>query len=84
MSDDPQSEMERTRLLGEQSRLMKAQQHLERVLGGGNLHDTDHEMEDVKPQESTVQDEAAEVMGAGRNMKSESNPALRTPGESAC
>jgi hypothetical protein len=84
MSDDPQSEMERTRLLGEQSRLMKAQQHLERVLGGGNLHDADHEMEDVGPQESTVQDEAAEVMGAGRNMKSESSTVLRTPGESTC
>jgi hypothetical protein len=53
MSNDPQSEMERSRLLQEQHRLMQAQQHLERVLGGGAVDDADHEIDGFGPLEAT-------------------------------
>jgi hypothetical protein len=53
MSDDPQSELQRSRLLNEQKTLIKAQNHLQRVLGGvgdgggGSGGDADDEMSDV-------------------------------------
>jgi hypothetical protein len=55
MSDDPQSELQRSRLLNEQKTLIKAQNHLQRVLGGsgGGGGDADDEMSDVEPKEAT-------------------------------
>jgi hypothetical protein len=83
MSDNPQSEMERSRLLEEQNRLMKAQQHLERVLGGGGVDKAGHEMGDVGPQAVIGGSAAFGMMSSGRTIKTESNPAPQTPGMSS-
>ena len=79
MSDDPQSELQRSRLINEQETLIKAQKHLQRVLGGV---DTDDEMSDVEPKEAT--DRGAVIGGkkTGRNIKAEVGPAPKTPGTS--
>jgi hypothetical protein len=82
MSDDPQSEMERSRLLREQHRLMQTQQHLERVLGGGAVDDADHEIDDFGPLEATGRSATLEMMSGGTKFKTESSPAPLTPGKS--
>src|ERR1700728_1358032 len=64
MSDDPQSELQRSRLLNEQKTLIKAQNHLQRVLGGGSGGDADDEMSDVEPKEAT--DRGAVMGGISR------------------
>ena len=79
MSDDPQSEMERSRLLAEQNRLLKAQQHLEQVLGGG-AGTADLEMSDDGPQATAGHVLHDELMHGGRSIKSDSSPAPQTPG----
>ena len=79
MSDDPQSEMERSRLLGEQNRLLKAQQHLEQVLSGG-ANILDLEMSEEGPQAATGHMVSVEQMGGGKNNKVESTLAPQTPG----
>jgi hypothetical protein len=80
MSDDPQSEMERNRLLEERDRLMKAQQHLERVLGGGSVEDNDQEMYEVEPQEAVSRITATEMTNGNGMVKTESSRAPQTPG----
>jgi hypothetical protein len=82
MSDDPQSELQRSRLINEQDTLIKAQKHLQRVLGGGV--DTDDEMSDVEPKEATDRGAVIGGIKAGRNIKAEVGPAPQTPGTSGC
>ena len=82
MSDDPQSELQRNRLLNEQKTLIEAQKHLQRVLGGGV--DTDDEMGDVEPKEATSRGAVIGGIKAGRNIKNEVGPAPQTPGTSGC
>jgi hypothetical protein len=82
MSDDPQSEIERNRLLEERDRLMKAQQHLERVLGGGGVDNTDQEMDDVGPQEAVGGIADIEMVGRRRTIKTEGTLPPQTPGMS--
>jgi hypothetical protein len=79
MSDNPQSEMERSRLLEEQTRLMKAQQHLEQVLGGGGVNNADHEMRDAGPQAVSRGNAASGMMSCGK-FKTENISAPQTPG----
>jgi hypothetical protein len=84
MSDDPQSELQRSRLLNEQKTLIKAQNHLQRVLGGGAGAggDADDEMSDVEPKESTDRGAVIGGIKAGRDIKTEVGPAPQTPGMS--
>lgn len=80
MSDDPQSEVERTRLLAEHDRLRKAQEHLERVLGGRGVDNADKEVEDVMLQEA-VDGSAATDMESGEVLAgSKTNSTPQTPG----
>jgi hypothetical protein len=80
MSDNPQSETERNRLLEDQTRLMKAQQHLERVLGGGVVDNADHEMGDAGPQAVVGGSAPFGMMSGGRTMKTENSSTPQTPG----
>jgi hypothetical protein len=80
MSDDPQSEIERNRLLEERDRLMKAQQHLERVLGRSSVDDNDPEMDGVRSQEAAHQITTTDMTNGKRMIKKESRPAPQTPG----
>jgi hypothetical protein len=82
MSDDPQSELQRSRLLNEQKTLIKAQNHLQRVLGGGSGGDADDEMSDVEPKEATDRGAVIRRIKAGRDIKTEVGPAPQTPGTS--
>jgi len=82
MSDDPQSELQRSRLIKEQETLIKAQKHLQQVLGGGG--DTDDEMGDVEPKEATDRGAGIGGIKAGKNIKAEVGPAPQTPGTSRC
>jgi hypothetical protein len=83
MSDDPQSELQRSRLLNEQKTLIKAQNHLQRVLGGGGGGgDADDEMSDVEPKEATDRGAVIRGIKAGRDIKTEAGPAPQTPGTS--
>jgi hypothetical protein len=83
MSDDPQSELQRSRLLNEQKTLIKAQNHLQRVLGGGGSGgDADDEMSDVEPKEATDRGAVIGGIKAGRDIKTEVGPAPQTPGTS--
>jgi hypothetical protein len=82
MSDDPQSELQRSRLINEQETLIKAQKHLQQVLGGGV--DTDDEMSDVEPKEATDRGAVIGEIKAGRDIKAEAGPAPQTPGTSGC
>jgi hypothetical protein len=84
MSDDPQSELQRSRLLNEQKTLIKAQNHLQRVLGGGGGGggDADDEMSDVEPREATDRGAIIGGIRARRDIKTEVGPAPQTPGRS--
>jgi hypothetical protein len=82
MSDDPQSELQRSRLLNEQKTLIKAQTHLQQVLSGGV--DTNDEMSDVEPKEATDHSAVIGEIKAGRDVKTEAGPAPQTPGTSGC
>jgi hypothetical protein len=85
MSDDPQSELQRSRLLNEQKTLIKAQQHLQRVLGGGgSSSDADDEMSDVEPKETTDRGGGIGGIQTGRDIKAEVGSAPQTPGTSEC
>ena len=84
MSDDPQSELQRSRLLNEQKTLIKAQNHLQRVLGGVGDADADDEMSDVEPKEATDRGAVIGETKAGRDIKAEVGPAPQTPGMSGC
>lgn len=82
MSDDPQSELQRSRLINERETLIKAQKHLQQVLGGSV--DTDDEMSDVEPTEATDRGAVTGGIKAGKNVKAEVGPAPQTPGTSGC
>lgn len=82
MSDDPRSEIERSRLLEERNRLMEAQTHLERVLSSDDIHDTDQEKDDVGAQEAAARNAAIEVIRGGKTVKTESSRAPPTSGMS--
>jgi hypothetical protein len=87
MSDDPQSELQRSRLINEQETLIKAQKHLQQVLGGGGGDggvDNDDEMSDVEPKEATDRSAVIGEIKAGRDIKAEARPAPQTPGTSGC
>ena len=79
MSDDPQSEKDQSYLLAEQTRLLKAQQHLEQVLSGG-AGTADLEMHDVGPQTSEDHTSHVEQMHEERSIKADISPAPLTPG----
>ena len=77
MSDDPQSEVDKIRLIEELNRLHKAKQHLERVLGGG------HEMDDTDAADASEQIGADDVsMDGTTNIKMEQGTAQQTRGRS--
>jgi hypothetical protein len=82
MSDDPQSEQRRSRLLNERKTLIKAQNHLQRVLGsngGGGNAGADDGMRDMEPKEATDRGAVVRGIKAGRDIKTEVGPAPQTP-----
>jgi hypothetical protein len=80
MSDDPQSEIERTRLLEEQDRLMKAQRHLERVLLGSSVDGSDQQMDNAGPQEAVSRSSATQMANGIEVVKTESSPTPQKSG----
>jgi hypothetical protein len=80
MSDDPQSEIERTRLLEEQDRLMQAQRHLERVLRGSSVDGSDQQMDNAGPQEAVSRSAATQKANSTGVVKTESSPASQKSG----
>jgi hypothetical protein len=80
MSDDPQSEIERNRLLEEQDRLMKAQRHLERVLCGSSDDGSDQQMDNVGSQEAVSRNAATQMANGAGVVKTESSPAPQNLG----